>query len=118
MQMEELLNSMKKTPEKFIDEERLDHIFHFLRGYCSGSAHSGLCVEEVDYRFSGWFWKWLLEWIYNNIDEDYTPESAIWSDDIKAIAGGEEKEVPLFYELCGYFFEDYRKKRGYFSWRS
>ena len=117
MQIEELLVALQKNPEKFIDEERIEYIYHFLGGYCYGGAESGLGKEDLNRRFSGWFWNWLLKWIRKNVNVKYTPKAAIWSDDIKAIAGGEEKEVPLFYELCGYFFEDYRKKRGYFSWR-
>jgi len=39
----------------------------------------------------------------------------LWADNIRAIAGGEEKEVPLFYKLCEKFFDDYRNRGGYFS---
>ena len=112
MEIKQLIDAMRKRPGMYVREERLDYIYHLISGYCGGKYGSAC---EMDYKFSCWFWKWLLQWIEENVDAEYSPKSCYWPDDIKAIAGGEEKEVPLFYELCDKFFEDYYKKRGYFS---
>lgn len=71
----------------------------------------------MDQRFCLWFGKWLLMWIHDHVDAEYIPESAYWYDDIKRIAKKEQDEVTVFFELCSLFFEDYRNKEGYFSWR-
>lgn len=42
----------------------------------------------------------------------------LWYEIIRDIAGNEQKAVTLFYVLCKIFFEDYKKKRGYFLWRN
>jgi len=115
MHIEQLIQTMKKRPGMFVREEELDYIYHLILGYCGGKCDA---VREIDHMFSCWFGKWLLQWIEENIDTEYVPKSSYWYDDIKAIAGDEKKEVPLFYELCDMFFEDYNEKRGYFSWRN
>ena len=97
----------------FVKEERIEYIFYLISGFCG--ANSNLPANNINHRFDYWFWKWLLGWIKTNIDSKYEPTTSFWYLDIKAIAGGEENEVPLFYDLCEKFFDDYRNRRGYFS---
>ena len=113
MTIEQLLDAMKKRSGMFIIEERIDYIYYLISGYCG--AKSYLEEDDIDRKFRCWFGKWLLQWIEENINSKYKPMSSYWYLDIKAIAGGEEKEVPLFYELCEKFFDDYRNRRGYFE---
>lgn len=112
-----LLDMMKQEPLVFVNEEKLSYIYQFIAGFCYGGAKNNLPDNDMDCEFGCWFWKWLLQWIEENVDAKYTPESCHWDDDIKAIAGGEENEVSMFYKLCELFFEDYENKRGYFEWR-
>ena len=108
---------MKENPEMFFREEKIEYIHEFLGGYCFAGKKNGLPKEDMRREFSFWFWKWFLQWIEENVDPEYSPPSCCWADYIKELAGGEEKEVPLFYELCKSFFEDYENKCGYFEWR-
>jgi len=116
MKIRQLINAMKKRPGMYVKEERIDYIYYLLSGYCGSNVN--LEDDDINRKFRLWFWKWLLQWIEENVDAEYEPKSCYWYDDIKAIAGDEKKEVPLFYELCDMFFEDYNEKRGYFSWRN
>lgn len=117
MRIEKLIDSMQRRPGMYLLEERIDYIFHFLLGYC-GANSDFLEDDNMDRRFCSWFWKWLLIWIEDNVDSEYQIKSACWYEDIRKIAGDEQKAVTLFYDLCKMFFEDYKEKRGYFSWRN
>ena len=57
----------------------------------------------------------LQSWITDNIDSEYQTESAIWYEDIKKIAGDEQKEINLFFSLSKQFYADYKNKKGYFE---
>lgn len=116
MQIKELISSIQKRPKMFVKEERIDYIFYLLFGYCG--AHSKLSEDDMDRSFCIWFGKWLIMWIEDNVDAEYSSKTAWWYDDIKTIAKNEQDELNLFFELCNKFFEDYRNKTGYFSWRT
>ena len=113
MYIEETINSMKRRPGMYVKKENVEYIYYFIAGNCLACQY--LSEDEMDKMFSSWFGKWLLQWIEENINPMYNPMKSFWYLDIKAIAGGEENEVPLFYELCEKFFEDYRNRRGYFK---
>ena len=115
MEIEELIDAIQRRPGMYLLEERIDYIFYFLFGYCR--ANSELEDDNMDRRFCYWFWKWLLMWIKDNVDSEYQIKAMVWYEDIRRIAGDEQKAVTLFYDLCKMFFEDYKEKRGYFSWR-
>lgn len=113
MYIEETINSMKRRPGMYVKKENVEYIYHFVSGNCLACQY--LSDDEMDRMFNEWFGKWLLQWIKENVSPQYEPVIFYWYLDIKAIAGGEEKEVPLFYELCEKFFDDYRNRRGYFE---
>lgn len=113
--VEKLINNMRKRPKMYVAEIRIDYIFYFLFGYC-GANHE-LSEDDMDRRFCFWFGKWLIKWIEDNVDKEYLPETAFWYDDIRRITRSEQDEAAIFFELCEYFFKDYRNKTGYFSWR-
>ena len=113
MYIEEAIGVLRKRPGMVVSKNTIEYIYYFIAGNCV--AGQFLECDEMDKMFSSWFGKWLLQWIEENINPMYTPMTSFWYLDIKAIAGGEEKEVPLFYELCEKFFDDYRNRRGYFS---
>ena len=115
MKIEELIISMKKRPQMFVKEERIDYFYYFLSGYCG--ANNRLLGDDMDQKFCLWFSKWLILWINQYIDAEYLPKTAYWYDDIKAIAKTEQDEIRIFFDLCNSFFEDYRNGRGYFSCR-
>lgn len=117
MSIVELLNSMKENPEMFFEEKKIEYIHEFLGGYCYAGNRNGLPEGDINREFDFWFWKWFLRWIKEKMEPEYSPPSCCWADYIKDLAGGEEKEVSWFYELCEVFFEDYENKRGYFEWR-
>ncbi len=116
MYIEQLIDSIKKRPKMYVKEEKIEYIYYYILGYCS--ANHQFSADDMDKMFCCWFWKWLIKWIEDNIDSKYQTKSAIWYDDIKEIAGDEQKEVKLFFELTKYFFEDYKNKKGYFELRN
>lgn len=115
MRIEQLIASIQKRPKMFVKEERIDYIYYLLSGYCG--ANSKLSEDDMERKFCFWFNKWLIMWIVDNVDSEYLPKTAYWYDDIKALAQDEQDEVNTFFKLCGIFFEDYKNKSGYFSWR-
>ena len=48
-------------------------IIYFLFGYCY--ANSELPKDDINHHFCAWFGRWLLMWIEENVDEDYSPET-------------------------------------------
>lgn len=116
MQIEQLIISIHKRPKMFLREERIDYLYYFLSGYCG--ANNKLSEDDMDRKFCFWFSKWLVMWIIDNVDSEYSPKTAYWYDDIRIITKKGQDEMNMFFELCNMFFEDYRKKIGYFSWRS
>jgi len=117
MQIEQLIMSMQKRPKMFVKEERIDYIYYLLSGYCGANSKLSKEDDDMDQRFCLWFGKWLVMWINDNVDAEYSPKTAYWYDDIKMIAKNRQDEVNIFFELCNIFFEDYRNNTGYFSWR-
>lgn len=116
MYIEQTIDSIRRRPGMFVKEEKIEYIYHFISGNCL--ACNQYSSDDMDKMFSRWFGEWLLEWIEENVDMEYQPKSQHWYRDIKAIAGGEEEEVTLFYKLSSFFFDDYRNGSGYFSWRN
>ncbi|MCM1097616.1 MAG: hypothetical protein NC427_06075 [Ruminococcus flavefaciens] len=114
MQIERLIKSIQKRPKMFLKEEKIEYIYYLLSGYCGANRVS---EDNMDCMFCTWFRKWLIMWIVENVDEKYSVKTAYWYDDIKAIAQGKQEEIKMFFELCDLFFEDYKNKVGYFSWK-
>ena len=115
MKIEQLIYEIQKRPGMFVKEERLDYIFYLLSGYCGANHALPETEDTVERNFSVWFNEWLLMWIENNIDKEYTPKTLYWYDNIKEIVQSGENEFDVFFELCKSFFEDYKDKKGYFS---
>ncbi len=115
MQIEQLIDSIQKRPKMFVKEERIEYIYYFLFGYCA--ANNKLSDNDIEQKFCYWFGKWLIMWIEDNVDAEYEPQTAYWYDDIKNITRKGQNEVTIFFYLCKGFFEDYKNKIGYFSWR-
>lgn len=111
MQIEDIIKAIQKRPKMFVDEEKIEYIYHFILGAC----FTNVCGEDINRKFSCWFWKWLEIWIRENINPHYFSETASWCDEIKMIANEDEEAVRLFYELSQKFFDDYHNKKGYFS---
>lgn len=117
MQIEQLIDSIQKRPGMFVEGKRVDYIYYLLSGYC-GANNKLLHEDDMNQSFSCWFGKWLWQWIEENVDAEYTPRTMLWYDDIKWLAKDGQEEFTLFFDLCKLFFEDYKNKTGYFSWRN
>lgn len=115
MQIEQLIASIQKRPKMFIKEEKIEYIYYFLIGYCA--ANNELSDNDIEQKFCFWFGKWLIMWIEDNVNAEYVPRTAYWYDDIKKITKKGQNEITIFFDLCKSFFEDYKNKIGYFSWR-
>lgn len=113
MDIEQLIDSIKKRPKMYFQEEKIEYIYYYILGYCSASHN--FSDDDMDKMFCCWFWKWLVKWIIDNIDSSYQTTSVFWYEDIKKIAGEEQNEIPLFFSLCKVFFHDYKNKIGYFK---
>ncbi len=116
MYIKRLINSIKMRPRMYIEEDKLEYLFHFIFGYC-GALHE-FCDDEMDLPFNNWFWRWLINWIEENMDPDYEPKSVFWYKEIRKIAGDENKEFEVFFELSEQFFYEYESKTGWFEWRN
>lgn len=116
VEIQELIQGISKRPKMYLAEVKIEYIYYLLEGYCY--VNNKMHGEDMDAKFCYWFWKWLGVWIIENVNSNYMSETVFWYEDIKKIVDDEEDEVPLFFELCALFFEDYNKKRGYFEWRN
>lgn len=115
MYIRQLISSMRIRPKMYVEQERIEYIFYLILGYCAALSHCS--THDMDKMFCNWFNTWLIRWIEENVDSQYIAQSVTWYTHIKKIANREEDEVPLFFELCTLFFEDYDKMEGYFEWR-
>ena len=66
MYIEQLIDSIKKRPKMYVNEEKIEYIFHYILGY-SSACHK-FSPDDIDKMFCNWFWKWLVKWIKDNID--------------------------------------------------
>ena len=117
MHIKELVKGMRIRPLMYLQEEKIDYIYHFFIGYCGLARHYGDYTEDMDKHFVTWFVQWLNNWIIENYDKNYEFKTFHWNETIKEITQSEEEAVQLFYELCEQFFSDYEEKVGFFRWR-
>lgn len=115
MKIEQLITTIQKRPGMFVKEEKIEYIYYLLLGFCGASKN--YANDNIEQKFCYWFGKWLIIWIEDNVDAEYAPQTAYWYDDIKRITKKGQNEVTIFFDLCKSFFEDYKNKIGYFSWR-
>ncbi len=110
MHIQELIQNMKKRPLMYIKEVRLDYIEHFLLGF----SYSVLKKDEneIDKLFHGYFQKYVIKWIRDNIDADYQVDSLWYHTSIRDITEGESQAVELFFKLCEEFFDEYNEIGG------
>lgn len=117
MYIRELIKSIQIRPLMYLQEEKIDYIYHFLAGHC-GLARRYDLTAEMDKHFEIWFVKWLNNWIIENYDSMYMFKTFYWNDMLKEITSSEEEAVQLFYKLCEQFFSDYEEGAGYFAQKS
>lgn len=92
---------------------RLDIAYYKLLGHNLAHREAGIPEKEIDATFCQEFGEWLIRWIRENIDENYTPWSKYWYEDIRRILPEGREELDYFFELCELFFEDYGVRKGF-----
>lgn len=113
MKIEQLITTLQDRPGMFVKEEKIEYIYYLLLGFCGASKNYN--ADNIEHKFCYWFSKWLIMWIEDNVNAEYVPRTAYWYDDIKTIT---KNEVTVFFDLCEKFFDEYRNKTGYFSFRN
>ncbi|MCM1500888.1 MAG: hypothetical protein NC124_20715 [Clostridium sp.] len=116
MYIKKLIQFIQKRPLMYLQEEKIDYIYHFLLGHCGFACRCDF-ASEMDKEFELWFGKWLYEWMVEHYDKNYKFKTFHWNDTLKEITGSEEEAVQLFYTLCETFFSDYEEETGYFEWK-
>lgn len=114
MYIKEVIKTMKARPLMFVQEEKIDYICHFIRGFCASAGWYSSGTKEIDSYFEEWFVKWLNNWIIENYDNKHEFKTFYWNETLKEITQSEEEAVQLFYELCEQFFSDYEERVGFF----
>ena len=117
MYIKELIKSIQVRPLMYLQEEKIDYMYHFLEGHC-GLARRYSMTSEMDKHFEIWFVKWLNKWVVENYDNMHEFKTFYWNDTLKEITKNEEEAVQLFYKLCEQFFSDYEEGKGYFEWKN
>lgn len=117
MYIKELIKSIQVRPLMYLQEEKIDYMYHFLEGHC-GLARRYSMTSEMDKHFGSWFVKWLNKWVVENYDNMHEFKTFYWNDTLKEITKNEEEAVQLFYKLCEQFFSDYEEGKGYFEWKN
>ena len=108
-----LLHEIRLRPGMFVKDLRVDLLYYWLQGRCLVHREEGVPEEEIDATFCQEFGEWLIRWIRENVDENYTPQSKYWYEDIRRILPEGREELDYFLELCKLFFEDYGAEKGF-----
>lgn len=73
MNIEELINAIRRRPGMFVQDKRLDYMRYFITGfYCHGAVSK--TAEIIDYHFNEKFHVWVREWIKGNLGIEFVEE--------------------------------------------
>ena len=104
MNIKEYLSAVQNRPCMFLEEERLDYLYHLIIGYVGSNSANGNNSKE-DLKFISYFSRWLLAWVRNHVNHNYEPKTMIWYHTIKDVTSSENEAIDLFFKLCDEFFQ-------------
>lgn len=111
MNVKEFIKIIQKNPKMFVDEVRTDYIEHLILGFfiCCDVNNN---TTDIDLHFHAHFSRWLVRWIWKNVDKKYSQKYFSWSQTLKDIdiTSNETEAVKLFFDLSDMFFEKYKNK--------
>ena len=111
--IDEMISDIKKRPGMYVNEVRLDYIYHFLVGFLGGNV-SIPEAQEIDIAFRRNFIPWVDDWIYKEKGIEFIRSQApLWYQRISLCTNNEEEAVELFYKLSEEFFQDLRNSHKF-----
>lgn len=106
--IEMLIAGIRRRPRMYVDEVKIEYIYHFLFGYSMGNREK---ESESDKIFRLAFSKWFFGWIIKNLDSNYENQSFVWYHMLIDVTNSAEEAVELFFQLSEKFFEEYHNNR-------
>lgn len=105
VQIRELINAMRSRPQMYLEDMKLDYIYHFIFGYLMSIKVNG--KESVrGISFARYMFYWILEWIVKNIDASYKPKDFHWHHIIYEVTNSEDEAVELFFKISDEIFHE------------
>ena len=104
MNIKEYLSAVQNRPRMYLEEERLDYLYHLILGYVGSNLANEKNYKE-DLKFVSYFSRWLLAWVRSHMNQNYEPKTMIWYHAIKDVTSSENEAIELFFKLCDEFFQ-------------
>lgn len=99
-----LIESIKKEPDIYIYEEKVDSIVNFVNGYLHTKEKKK--ENSLNHRYDYEFIKWLAGWIKKNRDSAYRFHTYYPCEMIHEITSSAKEAVELYYKLTEEFFAE------------
>jgi len=104
MDVKEYISKVKKMPQGFVPEGKIDYYYYLLDGHLTTNRINKMNNKE-DEKFILYFSRWLWAWVRNHVDKNYELKPALWYHILKDITNSESEAIKLFFDLCDEFFE-------------
>ena len=104
MDIKEYISKVRKMPEAFVPDGRMDHYWYLLHGHLTTNRMNKMNYEQNE-KFILYFTKWLWAWVRTRVDKNYELRSLYWHHIIEDVTDSESESRALFFELCDEFFQ-------------
>lgn len=108
MDIEKLIECIKKRLLMFIRELNFDYLSHFLSGFLCYSM-SIQEINNIDKIFKQEFHNWAKKWIEKNKNISFDEQRG-YSFYIKSVCKTQQECFDLFFDMCAIFFNEIHSK--------
>ncbi|MBD5469720.1 MAG: hypothetical protein HDR19_00990 [Lachnospiraceae bacterium] len=108
MNIEQLINNVKKRPGMYVGCLELQSIVHFINGFMFNNVISNK-LDIVDKEFKDKFHDWAREQLEKKYNIEFK-ENRGYFYYITQVNQNPEEGLKIFFDLCDEFFEEFHKK--------
>ena len=110
MNIEQLINNVKKRPGMYVGCIELQPIVHFINGFMFNNVISNR-MDSVDKEFK----HRVHDWVRKQLETKYSIEFEEYQGYfyyITQVNQNPEEGLKMFFDLCDEFFEEFHKKQS------
>lgn len=108
MNIEELINQIKKRPGMFVGCMELEPIVHFINGFMLNNSLSGR-VDDIEKEYKEEFHDWVRIQLENRYKIELEKHRG-YMFYITQVSRNSEEGLKILFELCDEFFREFHEK--------